>query len=68
MTGVVEDGGMKLPFRLDLLAGIDPSRYAGIYQVGPGHFIRITPAYASPWFLLLILSQDNKDFTSPLRG
>lgn len=43
MTGGVENGGMKLPFRLDLMARIDPSRYAGIYQVGPGHFIRIAP-------------------------
>ncbi|MGH7953792.1 MAG: hypothetical protein ACREFE_17985, partial [Limisphaerales bacterium] len=36
MTGVVEDRGMRLPFRLDLMAKINPSRYAGIYQVGPG--------------------------------
>jgi hypothetical protein len=43
MTGVVEDSGMKLPFRLDLMARIDSSRYAGIYQVGPRHFIRIGP-------------------------
>ena len=41
MTGVVEDSGKKLPFRLDLMAKTDPSRYAGIYQVGPGHFIKI---------------------------
>ncbi len=41
MTGVVEDRGMKLPFRLDLTARIDPSRYSGIYQAGPGHFIFI---------------------------
>jgi dienelactone hydrolase len=43
MTGVVEDGGRKLPFRLDSMAKINPSRYVGIYQVGPGHFIRLAP-------------------------
>ena len=43
MTGVVEDSGMRLPFRLELMAKIDPSRYAGIYRVGPGHFISIAP-------------------------
>jgi pimeloyl-ACP methyl ester carboxylesterase len=47
ITGVVEDRGMKLPFRLDLMAKIDPSRYTGIYQVGPGHFIRIAPDIVS---------------------
>lgn len=43
MTGTMEDRGMKLPFRLDLTARIDPSRYTGIYQVGPAHFIAIAP-------------------------
>ena len=43
MTGTVEDRGMKLPFRLDLTAKIDASRYAGSYQVGPGHFITLSP-------------------------
>ena len=42
MTGVVEDGGQKLPFRLDSMAKIDLSRYVGTYQFGPGHFIRIS--------------------------
>ena len=41
ITGVVQDSQMKLPFHLDLVAKINPSRYAGIYQVGPGHFISI---------------------------
>jgi pimeloyl-ACP methyl ester carboxylesterase len=43
MTGVVKDRGMKLPFRLDLTAKIDPSRYTGIYQAALGHFITIYP-------------------------
>ena len=47
MAGVVEDRGMKLPFRLDSVAKIEPSQYAGIYQVGPGHFIRMAPGIAS---------------------
>lgn len=44
MTGVVEDRGMKLPFRLEWMAKIDPSRYVGIYQVGRGRFITIFPS------------------------
>jgi pimeloyl-ACP methyl ester carboxylesterase len=47
MTGVVEDRGMKLPFRLDLMAETDPSRYIGIYHVGSGHFITIRPDIVS---------------------
>lgn len=43
MTGAVKDSRMKLPFRLDLAAGIDLSRYTGIYQVGPGHFLSVHP-------------------------
>lgn len=43
MTGVVEDSGKKLPFRLDLAARIDLSRYVGNYQVAPGHFISVAP-------------------------
>jgi pimeloyl-ACP methyl ester carboxylesterase len=42
ITGVVDDGGMKLPFRLELAARIDLSRYTGAYQVAPGHVIDIT--------------------------
>lgn len=53
MTGVVKDSGMKSPFRLDLTGRIDPSRYAGIYQVGPGHFISMASYYA-PWVASLI--------------
>jgi len=47
MTGVVEERGKKFPFRLDLMAETDPSRYAGIYQVGPEHFIKIAPDIVS---------------------
>ncbi|MDE3068378.1 MAG: alpha/beta fold hydrolase [Verrucomicrobiota bacterium] len=43
MTGVVEDRGMRLPFRLDLMAKINRPRYAGIYRLGPRHFITIAP-------------------------
>jgi uncharacterized protein len=57
MNGVVEDKGMKLPFRLDLMATIDPSRYTGTYQVGPEHFIRITPT--SPPFSLFSLDSQS---------
>ena len=54
MTGLVDDSGMKLPFRLDLAARIDLSRYTGIFQVAPGHFISITPSYyASLWLAAL---------------
>jgi pimeloyl-ACP methyl ester carboxylesterase len=56
MTGMVQDSGMKLPFHLDCMARIDPSRYAGNYQVGPGHFIRIFPAPHVP----LVLSFDTR--------
>jgi alpha-beta hydrolase superfamily lysophospholipase len=50
-TGVVEDSGMKLPFRLDWAARIDLSRYTGIYQVAPGHFISIAPTYPPLWLV-----------------
>ena len=46
MTGVVKDRGMKLPFRLNLTAKINPSRYAGNYQISAGHFITISPYVA----------------------
>jgi pimeloyl-ACP methyl ester carboxylesterase len=50
ITGVVEDGGKKLSFRLNWMGEIDPSRYKGIYQVAPGHFISImTKAYPPLW-------------------
>src|SRR5437762_678204 len=41
ITGMVEERGKKFPMRMDWFAKTDPSRYAGIYRVGPGHFIRI---------------------------
>src|ERR1035438_7898639 len=47
---------MKLPLHLDWMAMIDPSRYVGNYQVGPGHFIRIFPAPHVP----LVLSFDTR--------
>ena len=53
MTGVVEDGVTKLPFRLDLTGRIDSSRYTGIYQAGPEHFISIAP-YDAPLLASLI--------------
>lgn len=43
MTGLVEDRGKKLAFRLDLTAKIDPSRFTGNYQIGPEHFITLFP-------------------------
>jgi pimeloyl-ACP methyl ester carboxylesterase len=43
MTGVVKDRGMKLAFRLELPARIDPSRYTGNYRIGPQHFITLFP-------------------------
>ena len=46
ITGVVDDGGKKLPFRLDLAAKIDLSRYTGNYQAAPGHFISVAPSYS----------------------
>jgi len=54
MTGLVEDRGKKLPFRLDLMAETDPSRYVGIYQVGPRHFIEIGP------YIVSLLSLDTQ--------
>jgi len=51
MTGVVQDNGKKLPFRLDLTAKIDLSRYTGNYQVAPGHFISVTPFYTPVWLV-----------------
>ena len=56
MTGMVQGGGMKLPFHLNLMARIDPSGYAGNYQVGPGHYVRIFPAPHAP----LLLSLDTR--------
>jgi hypothetical protein len=53
MTDVVDGRGMKLPFRMDLMASIKPSRYAGIYQIDPGHFISIAQ-YAAPTVAWLI--------------
>ena len=47
MTGVVEERGRKFPLRLDWMAKTDPSRYAGVYQVGPKHFIKIGTNMAS---------------------
>ena len=47
MIGVVEERGKKFPFRLDLMAKTEPSRYAGIYQVSPEHFIKIGPDIVS---------------------
>ena len=73
MTGVVQDRGMKLPFHLDLMARIDPSRYVGNYQVGPGHFIRIVPAPYVPLLLYfdtrsgqirVLLPRSGTDFVS----
>jgi hypothetical protein len=51
MNGVMEDCGMKLPFHLYWMTKIDPSEYTGNYQVGPGHFIRISPAWHVPSLL-----------------
>lgn len=51
MTGVVEDSGKKLLFRLDLAARIDLSRYTGNYQVAPGHFISVAPIYPPVWLV-----------------
>jgi pimeloyl-ACP methyl ester carboxylesterase len=51
ITGVVEDSGKKLPFRLDLAAKVEPARYVGNYQVAPGHFISVTPSYPPKWLL-----------------
>ncbi len=53
MTGVVEDGGKKLPFRLDSMAKIELSRYVGTYQFGPGHFIRISAFNVFALFYLI---------------
>lgn len=47
MIGTVVESGKEFPFRLDLMAKSHPSRYAGIYQVGPGHFIKIVTNFAS---------------------
>src|SRR5439155_1899046 len=51
MTGVVEDTGKKLPFRLDLATRIDLSRYTGNYQVAPGHFISVAPTQPPVWLV-----------------
>src|ERR1044071_1771632 len=37
MTGMVEERGEKLPFRLDLIAEIDPAQFVGVYEIGVGH-------------------------------
>ncbi len=47
MTGSVKEGATAHPLRLDLMALTHSSRYAGIYQVGPGHFIEIRTNLAS---------------------
>jgi alpha-beta hydrolase superfamily lysophospholipase len=47
MAGVVEENGKRFPFRLDLMAETHASRYAGIYQVGPGHFIALATNFGS---------------------
>jgi pimeloyl-ACP methyl ester carboxylesterase len=51
MTGVVEDSGKKRPFRMDLAAKIDLSRYTGNYQVAPGRFITVAPSYPPGWLV-----------------
>jgi dienelactone hydrolase len=60
ITGVVEDSGRKLPFRLEWAAGIDPSRYTGTYQVGPGHLISIIQ-YFAPYVRSLFFSDSQSD-------
>jgi len=68
MTGVVEDSGMKLPFRLDLAASIDLSRYTGIYQVAPGHFISITPTYPPLWLVAFDIQSGQEEVLLPRSG
>jgi dienelactone hydrolase len=51
LTGMVQDNGMKLRFHLALTARINPFRYGGHYQVGPGHFITIIPISSEPFVL-----------------
>jgi pimeloyl-ACP methyl ester carboxylesterase len=46
MTGVVEERGRKFPLRLDWMAKTEPSRYEGIYEVGPRHFIKFGTSMA----------------------
>jgi len=67
MTGVVEDCGMKRPFRLDLAARIDLSRYAGIYQVASRHFISITSAYP-PWMVAFDIQSGQEGVLFPRSG
>jgi pimeloyl-ACP methyl ester carboxylesterase len=74
ITGVVQDRGMKLPFHLNLTTRIDPSRYVGNYQVGPGHFVRILPPSLNPVLLIsldtlsgqirVLLPRSESDFVS----
>jgi uncharacterized protein len=45
MTGVVEESGKSFPFRLDLIAKVDPAQFIGTYQVGARHFITMLPAH-----------------------
>ncbi len=68
MTGVVEESGMKLPFRLDLAASIELSRYTGIYQVAPGHFISITPTYPPLWLVAFDIQSGQEDVLLPRSG
>jgi alpha-beta hydrolase superfamily lysophospholipase len=51
ITGFVEEGSKKFPMRLDWFAKADCSRYAGIYRVGPGRFIRLAPTMFSSLLL-----------------
>jgi alpha-beta hydrolase superfamily lysophospholipase len=70
IIGVVEDSRMKmkLPFRLDLAARIDLSRYTGIYQVAPGHFISILPTDPPLWLVAFDIQSRQEGILLPRSG